>query len=668
MSFRYFVSVTLVLFLFGGVAPAAAQSVTLESLLDEMIDREAMTRFPYPPYETAQASSYDRESTSPDDSESWFANRDADQFERVEERDGRTEFVMLDVSGPGAVVRIWSANPAGTLRIYLDNADEPALEQSMQDLLSGKGVFEGPLSAVRSRGWNLYVPIPFSERCVITSDERGFYYQINYRRYSDLVDVESFTLETLEANRGRLAEVQRTLLDPPRPEGEEIGLNFTLETRELVTLWEGAGPQAISEFRVRLHADDLAVALRTMIITMEFDREYTVRAPLSDFMAAGPGLVAYDSWWITVDDDGWMTCRWLMPFQNLATIRARNLAEEEVRLEGSIRVRPYEWDTQSMHFYTVWKTQPNIPTRPMRDWNFVTIAGRGVFAGDALTVSNPVEQWWGEGDEKIYVDHESFPSHFGTGTEDYYGYAWCCPDPFEAPFHNQVRCDGPGNFGITSLNRFRTLDAIPFTTGLKFDMEVWHWAETQVTYAATTYWYARPFARIPQWSRFSPNMLRQLPDPPPLPPPFQIDGAVEGEALEIVGVTDGLVTGRQDLWKKQTFSGDAHLWLQARSTGDYVKLKLPVDAPGEHRVSIYLTKSWDYGVIQPYINGEAAGEPIDTFNTEGREIASTGAIELGVFDLEPGATLRLEVIGTNAASEPPHYFFGLDAVRVVPAG
>ena len=44
----------------------------------------------------------------------------------------------------------------------------------------------------------------------------------------------------------------------------------------------------------------------------------------------------------------------------------------------------------------------------------------------------------GEGDEKVYVDGETFPSHFGTGTEDYYGYAWgryepwinhpfCCP-------------------------------------------------------------------------------------------------------------------------------------------------------------------------------------------------------------------------------------------------
>jgi hypothetical protein len=37
---------------------------------------------------------------------------------------------------------------------------------------------------------------------------------------------------------------------------------------------------------------------------------------------------------------------------------------------------------------------------------------------------NPVTIWWGEGDEKIWVDGEAFPSIFGTGTEDYYAYSW----------------------------------------------------------------------------------------------------------------------------------------------------------------------------------------------------------------------------------------------------
>ena len=40
-----------------------------------------------------------------------------------------------------------------------------------------------------------------------------------------------------------------------------------------------------------------------------------------------------------------------------------------------------------------------------------------MFVGDTFTLVTHHQKWWGEGDEKIYVDGEKFPSHFGTGTE-----------------------------------------------------------------------------------------------------------------------------------------------------------------------------------------------------------------------------------------------------------
>ena len=51
-----------------------------------------------------------------------------------------------------------------------------------------------------------------------------------------------------------------------------------------------------------------------------------------------------------------------------------------------------------------------------------------------------INWWWGEGDEKFYVDGERFPSTFGTGSEDYVGYAWSAEAPFpmfESPFASQ---------------------------------------------------------------------------------------------------------------------------------------------------------------------------------------------------------------------------------------
>ncbi len=52
-----------------------------------------------------------------------------------------------------------------------------------------------------------------------------------------------------------------------------------------------------------------------------------------------------------------------------------------------------------------------------------------------LHIWNPKGGWWGEGDEKFFVDGERFPSTFGTGTEDYFGYAWCSEKTFIRAFH-----------------------------------------------------------------------------------------------------------------------------------------------------------------------------------------------------------------------------------------
>ena len=126
------------------------------------------------------------------------------------------------------------------------------------------------------------------------------------------------------------------------------------------------------------------------------------------------------------------------------------------------------------------------------DLNFIDLRGKGVYSGDAITVFNTEEAWFGEGDEKIFVDGEDFPSSIGTGTEDYYGYAWCRPEYFTHPFIAQP--SGNGNFfpGLTINMRYRDLDAIPFNTSLSSNIELWHWLPATINYALTTYWYIFP--------------------------------------------------------------------------------------------------------------------------------------------------------------------------------
>ena len=99
-----------------------------------------------------------------------------------------------------------------------------------------------------------------------------------------------------------------------------------------------------------------------------------------------------------------------------------------------------------------------------------------------------------DGDEKFYVDGEKFPSTFGTGSEDYVGYAWSAEAPFpmfESPFASQPHVPIDSN-GHTSINRFHIADNVPFRKSFTAVIERF---KTQVDECETdyvAYFYLRP--------------------------------------------------------------------------------------------------------------------------------------------------------------------------------
>ena len=122
------------------------------------------------------------------------------------------------------------------------------------------------------------------------------------------------------------------------------------------------------------------------------------------------------------------------------------------------------------------------------DWKFAHISGgRGILAGDVYTINNPFTEWPGEGDEKIWVDDESFPSHFGTGVEDYYSF--CGYFRFHTPFSGEPRLDASNFKGYNVHYRTRNLDAVPFDSRLRFDLEMLGWAQGDVSVRGTVFWY-----------------------------------------------------------------------------------------------------------------------------------------------------------------------------------
>ncbi len=312
-----------------------------------------------------------------------------------------------------------------------------------------------------------------------------------------------------------------------------------------------------------------------------------------------------------------------------------------------------------MYFHAKWRGQFDVPTRPMIDWNYMTARGKGVFAGVAFAIDNPVKDWWGEGDEKIYVDGEAFPSHFGTGTEDYFGYAWCFPGLFVHAYHNQPRCDGPGNFGRTSVNRWHIIDRIPFTKDFKFDMELWHWkANIKVNMAVAAYWYAMPGGT--DGFRVLTAADAQLRPAPELPQAVKVKGAIEGESMRIVQKTGS--PAPQD-W--EGLSGGRHLWWHnTPKPGDMLVLAFQAPKAGKYKVVGRFLKAIDYGIVQLAINGQKAGDPIDFFNDG---VEPTGEVDLGTFELKEGDNqFSATMVGANVRAVKS-YMFGLDYLLLKPA-
>jgi len=671
---------------------AASGAITLESLLEEMVNRDTIARLPSPAYTCKQASSYDRHSTEPG-SPTWWANMDRSYFVRIEEMQGRKEHVLMDVDGPGALVRFWATwhGPGGgefsngTMRVYLDGQAEPVIEGPMADLISGGALIGSPLShsvspqtAYRHRGHNLYLPIPYARHCKITYttdvliDEgahkgEALYYQINYRTYEPGTEVESFSGEILRRAGGTIGRVQ-AMLSQSQPFDTEGLTEDELEGRlapgkdRSLTL---SGAKAIRGLQFQLKADDLAQALRSTIIEIAFDGTRTAWCPLGDFFGTGYQIKPHGTWYTDVSVNSILSCRWVMPFRKQAKITIRNLGAESVELTyGRVTSGPWEWDDRSCHFHAAWKQWAGIESQSNEkardhgalDLNWITVKGQGTYVGDALTLFNTANTWWGEGDEKIYVDGESFPSHIGTGTEDYYGYAWCRPEFFESAFHAQP--SGAGNFvpGFTVNVRYRALDAIPFSKSIQFDMELWHWARTKMNYSPTTFWYARPGATwdvepaSEEAQRSVPLVLEDIIKP------RRVEGALEGETLRVAERSGG-TTEVQNL-PQFGWSNNRQLWWRNAAKQDRLIVAFSVENAGNYDLVLGTTKARDYGIVRLAINAETKVGSLDLYNP------SVVAVEerLPTCKLRKGTnTLEVTILGANAEAVPSH-MFGLDYI------
>ncbi len=650
-------------------ADDAVKTVSLQSLLSEMIDPTSIAKFPDPYYTCKQASSYDRATVAPDQP-GWFANNDQGHFVREEMNGDRKEWVLMDVDGPGAIVRWWitAFHFKSTCRIYLDGSDTPAIEANVGEMVGGNYLVGAPLSRtapldLEHSGRNLYLPIPYAKHCKITIDQmpeqQVFYYQVNYRTYEPGTNVESFTMRNLKRIAPIIDSVQRTL---------SLGFQYneTIDEKLLISIKAGRSETmrdvhktGCTSFALYLKADDMPKALRSTLVRISFDGKETVCCPVGDFFGTGVGIHPYKSWYTSVQKDGWLVSNWPMPYKESMVLKLENVGDAEVKVRLASFQSDLKWTDKTMYFHANWRQERGIKTLGgdgTKDFNYIAIKGKGVFAGDSLALVNHYPTWWGEGDEKIYVDGETFPSHIGTGTEDYYGYAWGSPNFFESPFHAQPIVERKDMFGKTVNSRYRILDGIPFRKDFRFDMEVWHWAPTEVDYAVTTYWYALGDAETNQPDNVIEEANIRFPDETDLRfelPGYKFEGKIVGN-LSIQKLPDVPTEGEGVTPYEQ-------LWWTGAKPNDQMNVVIHTDKSGAQELRVVLTKARDYGKVQFTLDGKELGEPLDLYN---ETVVRTKPITLGTVDIPAGDhVLGVKILGKNEKSVD--YMFGLDEYEFV---
>lgn len=652
----------------------AGEKLTYVDLVNRITDLERLALLPPPGEKCQQWSSYDRASKYDEATGKyirWDANGDGGGIIRKE---GDLS-VFAEMEGPGVIWRTWSATAdKGHVKIYLDGAAEPAVDLPFSKYFDGtEAPFLGKaLCHTVANGKNCYVPIPFQKSCKIVGEKGwGNYYHFTYTTYPKDTELPTFSRNLSAEETAALAKADAFLgaRCGDDPAGARTGESteekaVSVGAGETAVVAELTGPQAITALRAKLDlpaapADRDLLRELCLRITWDDDTQPAVWTPLGDFFGSAPGFNKHRSLPLGMTDDGFYSF-WYMPFGKKARVELVNDGKEKravaFRLTHAPLTRPIE---TLARFHTKWHRDAFLPEEPERraiDWTMLKTQGAGRFLGVMLHIWNPRGGWWGEGDEKFFVNGEKFPSTFGTGSEDYFGYAWSSPDLFFHALHNQPHNDG-GSRGHISVNRWHISDNVPFQQSFEAAIEKYYKNEKPTLYAATVYWYQA----AGQQDGYGPLPLAERTGWYVAPAVSKVAGALEGEALKVLERTGGNagpqeMSGHEGDWSDQT-----HLWWTGAKPGDHLTLAVPVKEDGKYRLVIQMTKAVDYGIVQLSLDGQKLGQLIDLYN---RRVVPTGPLNLGEHELTKGEhRLTLEMVGANDRAVKS-YMAGLDYVKL----
>lgn len=507
----------------------AADPVTQAVLLERMIGLERLAA-PPPAGETSGLfSSVGRGGT--DGGVVGFLSRTEDGWD-----------VMADMPGPGAIVRLWSLDPRGQIRVELDG--ETVIDVPFAEFFRGGAAPIGEPFTYQTGvggGWNCYFPIGYDRHCRVLVRECPSHYQVDYVTFAPGTPVTPFKPELDEATQAVLKDVAKVLKTGFR-EGQLLvkdskPMSFAIQDdvapgKKLTDSIEKAGTIRalyIAPTDTKGARERYAFGQCVLRIWFDGEKEPSVEAPLADFFGSGFDRTPYQSAPVgtfaqplTLAEGLWFAfCYFPMPYRNGARIEVENLTGKKIGLMIYARIDRREPPPDALRFNARFRAE-----RPLKsaDYTLLEVTGRGRLVGCTINVDCPRRDWWGGGDHRIWIDGASAPALHGAGTADLLGDA----PPLRAfmrPFHG-VTLTGP--YGKNSGYRWFIGDCVNFRQSLRAVLgNEQRGGALDVDYSSVVYWYADPQARAAGFASLTADALKVAGFR--LPGTVELEGAIAGD-------------------------------------------------------------------------------------------------------------------------------------------
>jgi hypothetical protein len=479
------------------------------------------------------------------------------------------------------------------------------------------------------------------------------------------------TMRVGEVRRGGAEKKINSKADPRGDLDEASNWdNFTVAPGETHVLMDEKGPGVITHMWITFlgpepqgWAPKGAANHQEMLFRIFYDdsKRPAVEAPVGDFFANCFGRRSeVNSLPVIVEDADSYNCYWRMPFRKSVRVEIENQSEKPIALlyYNIDWIKKDKLPDDAPYFYAQYRQE--YPVEKGKDYVVLETSGKGHYVGTVLAVRTRSPAWFGEGDEKIYIDGEAKPSIWGTGTEDYFLSAWglkmTSTPYFGVPFFDQWGIVG----GHTSAYRWHINDPLVFNTGIKVTFEHFGWIspdenpnykstswnEREDDYASVAFWYQ---TGEPTFAARAPHARQRT-----LP-------SIERLIIRAADFTDDKHHGAGSVTTQQLelYEGKQLLYMPKQAQGAWLEIPFEVKKKEPLRLLLNMTKSNDFGKYQAYLNGVKLGGEIDLYNAK----VINEEVHLVDFWPETGAyTLRLECTGKSGQSEG--YYCGIESVRL----